>query len=141
MGPNRFYSNSIRFEFLNLELDRAEFQASNIEPNRNEGDRTKLSKTRTKTQVFELELTLDPCLVQFSVFSHRLVRSLCWRGFAPPCATPAPPDLSWWRKFCVLAPVLRHFRAFQIGVVLVGQLVVIHIHGVSGLGGSQYIRV
>ena len=43
-----------------------------------------------------------------------------WATPAPACATPAPPDLSWWREFCVPAPALRHFRAAQIGGVVVG---------------------
>ncbi len=38
MGPNRFFLElDFRVEFSNLELDRAEFQASNIEPNSSDG--------------------------------------------------------------------------------------------------------
>ena len=42
------------------------------------------------------------------------------RQLARACATHVPPDLSWWRKFCVPAPASRYFRAAQIGGVLVG---------------------
>ncbi len=55
------------------------------------------------------------------------------RRLAPPlrrpaqaCATLAPPKFSWWRKFCVPAPFLRHFRAAQIGGAVVG-----YVQGVS----------
>ena len=43
MGPNNFLSKSSRVEFLNFELDRAEFSDSNFELNRTEGDRTEPS--------------------------------------------------------------------------------------------------
>ncbi len=57
------------------------------------------------------------------------------RKLAPPlrqpaqaCATPAPPNLSWWRKFCVPAPFLRHFRAAQIGGAVVGKACTIYVY-------------